>query len=472
MSRVARGYTPRMRFFSLIAVVLMCACRPAEPPKNLILITVDTLRADRLSSYGYDRETSPHLDRWAEGGMVFERAWSASSWTLPSMNMLLTGQVRLNNSGRLQEDQTPIAERLADAGYRTGAVIANGLLRPKLRYDRGFQSFEKVRPKDGVKVVWDARDVMDRGLAWLEQDDGRPFFLFLHFLDPHHPYTPKDGLKFPVRDDPERLATMSALVSPEDRERLDGPMAKRIETQQAMYDSEILYTDRILDELFERLEREGLAEDTLVVFTSDHGEGLWQRPPAAGEDPKNGGFFPALYQTHGAQLFSEQVHVPLVLRGPGVPVGRTDRDVSLLDVAPTIYRLIGVAAPARLSGRDLFDRPTARPLFSICSRGVTVTVDGRWRLHRPTPVRAAKLGLVSELYDLGQDPGETSPLDDPQRAAELEALIDDWTARYEHTRVVAEPADAEHLKDLRDLGYAGEAERLEAQQRRDGEDAD
>lgn len=438
-------------------------CRRSEPPKNLILITIDTLRADRLSLYGYDRETSPNIDRWASRGMVFDRAWSVSSWTLPSMNMLLTGQVQLNNSGRVLDEQIPIAEHLSKAGFQTAAVIANGLLRPALNYDRGFDSFEKVRPKKGRKVYWDGRDVMDRGMAWLEARDERPFFLFLHFIDPHAPYQPKIGNQFEIRNEPENHERMKAVLSDEDRARLDQIMYLRIEGQRSMYESEVLYADGILGELFDYLERTGLDDSTVVVLTADHGEGLWQRPPPEGDDAERGSLFQPLYQAHGGHLFSEQVHVPLIVRGPGIPAGREERDVSLLDVTPTLYRLLGIDVPRRLSGQDLFAPAGNVPIFGICSRGLSVTVDGRWRLHKANPLRAAKFNIEPELFDIVEDPEELHPIDDPARIAELSALIDDWMARYEHTIAVPVLDDPSLLQDLRDLGYAGEAERLEGE---------
>jgi arylsulfatase A-like enzyme len=233
-----------------------------------------------------------------------------------------------------------------------------------------------------------------------------------------------------------------------------------IETLIDLYDRDVSQADRALGRLLEQLEREGLAADTLVLVTSDHGEGLWQRSPAAGEERKTEVFFPALYYSHGVQLYSEQVHVPLVLRGPGVPSGPVDSDVSLLDVVPTLLDLLAIEAPRDLSGLSLLDRAAlgARDeVFAVCSRVTTVTVGGRWRLHQPREFRVQRFGATPALFDLLADPLEVSPVDDPQRVADLQTRIARWRADYE--RVSVDATDPAQAAILEALGYTGEADR-------------
>ena len=338
-------------------------------------------------------------------------------------------------------------------------MIANPLLNASQGYGRGFDRFE-VRPPGTPE--WDGEAVVDRGLAQLAGRGPRPFFLYLHLFDPHYPYEPAACLDATTpRDDAARRAAFTAALPPEQRELMDDAAYRGIESLIALYDGEIACADRALGRLFGALEAEGLAEDTLVVLTSDHGEGLWQRAPAEGEELKTQVFFPQLYYSHGVQLYSEQVHVPLILRGPGVEAGTVEpADVSLLDVVPTVLELAGVPAPDGFSGVSLVSsasRGGDGAIYSVCSRLTTVTVDGRWRLHVPREHRVERFGARPELYDLSSDPLELEPLEDPERAAGMIRMVAAWRAR--HAGGPAPEIDAEQRALLESLGYAGEADR-------------
>jgi arylsulfatase A-like enzyme len=242
----------------------------------------------------------------------------------------------------------------------------------------------------------------------------------------------------------------------------------------ADYDSEVLQADRALARLWEYLDEHDLADDTLVVITADHGEGLWQRHKEVGELENGPSFFKPLLQGHGTQVYSEQVHVPLVVRGPGVPRGeRVAEDVCLLDVLPTIFGRLGRDIPSELDGRDLFgDEPPPREVHTMCSRVSAVTLDGRWRLHVPAAYRVEKFGLEPELYDLAADPLELEPIDDPARTADLLQRMEDYRVTYAASGERAEIV-AEEIEMLRGLGYAGEAaeaERLGAEPGQPGDE--
>ncbi len=453
--------------------IVVPACGDPRPP-NVVLITIDTLRADHTSLHGYERDTTPFLAEWARGGTVFERAYSPSSWTLPAMSMILTGQVQVKNEGRIFPVQTSLAEVFRERGYRTGAVVANRLLTDERGFSSGFDDYRVLEPKvKGQPVAhWLAPQVNARAFEFL--DRGRePFFLFLHYFDPHNPYRPIGEHRFDPWNRPDRRRAFRDAMAAEHAGRLDDAAYAGIEDRIALYDAEVRQVDEAFAELMTRLDREGLADNTLVIVTADHGEGLWQR--AVNKDDKlKEGFFPFLYFEHGTQLYEEQVHVPLVLRGPGVPNGlRVDDDVSLLDVAPTMLSLLDLPRPGAMVGEALLPElpPSGRSIFSICSRGTTVKADGRFRLHQPRDYRLKK-GIAPELYDLGADPAELERLQDAERERELGARIEAWLAAHEDIDWDAEPLSLEDVeRDLGALGYTIEDMMGEdAEQEEDGDE--
>lgn len=453
---------PRARALSAVGGVLLglsalaAGCSEPEPAPNLLLVTIDTLRADHTSLHGYARDTTPELARLAEGGTVFERALSPSSWTLPAMSMLLTGEVQVRNESQIFPEQTSLAEVLRDRGYRTGAVVANQLLDRKRGFHSGFDDYRVSPPEHGQRFpLWEAPEVTALAEEFLARDR-EPFFLLVHYFDPHDPYRPRGGASFPPFDDPARMEAFHSALPEEHRHRFDREVYRGIEEHIARYDAEVRQTDRFVGRLLARLEEQGLAERTLVVVTADHGEGLWQRAANAHEELKREAFFPWLYFEHGVQLYDEQVRVPLVLRGPGVEAGvRVERAVSLIDLAPTVLSLLGVPQPPSMAGAPFLPLGGGEeePVYSICSRGTAVTAEGRYRLHLPRDYRL-ELGVEPELYDLENDPRELRPLDDPAREAELRALVEGWLATHgERELGTSRISREEQESDLGKLGY-------------------
>jgi arylsulfatase len=463
--RPGRGRAPRPVAALGAALVLLTGCNPrradapAPPTPDFVLVVVDTLRADHLGLYGHDRPTSPELDAWAAGGTVFERAYAGSSWTVPSMAMLFTGLVRSTNQARLDPAQPTLTDLLSEAGFHCAAVISNKLLDRQKGWDRGFDSFELYElPRRGPALGWYGDEVVDRGLAARAAAPlDRPLFLFLMLFDPHQPYLPVDRA-FAARPSAERRAALAAQL-PEGTALEDWAYTE-IEERRALYEAEVAQADRALGRLFAALEARRGEREVLVVLTADHGEGLWQRASPPDAVVKDKGPVPELYGTHGALLHEEQLHVPLVWRGPGIPAGaRIPEAVANLDLMPTVGRRLGLDLPP-LDGVDLFDpaaRAARRELPAFIARGAGLLFDGRWRLHLPGPARQADYGLGPELYDLDADPGETTPLDDPQLLLDLTARLERWRASR------AGPADPEETLDreaLERLGYTGgEADR-------------
>jgi len=445
----------------------------AEPRENVVLIVVDTMRAGHTSLHGYERVTTPRIDEWAKGGTVFERVQAPSSWTLPSMAMLLTGRYRVGGGRALVRDGHALSSALSEEGYRTIGIVANPVLNDLQGFTEGYESYDILQGEDDDTDPlhigsWTAGVVVDKALRWLQEErDERPFLLYLHLMDPHFPYEPDDPDAFDWRaaKTPEKRASYNARLASTNRPPINDREFHTLERLHAAYDAEILQVDQGLGALFDYLEESGLMESSFVVLTSDHGEGLWQRP--SGDGWVNTGrhenqLIPELYRGHGEQLFDELLWVPLVVLGPGVPEGRRDaRPVSLIDVTPTLFALLDLSPPAGFQGKPLFDDKALGgrvDLFSVCSRGSVVTESGRWKLHLPSK-RIEERGARPVLFDLESDPLERAPLEDPAREARLRAKIASWVSLNKRD---AEKVPIEEQRQLLlQMGYVGLAEDLD-----------
>jgi arylsulfatase A-like enzyme len=424
--------------------------RGGRPP-NVIVILVDTLRRDRLTPYGYRRETSPQIARWlAAAGTVVEDAYSQAPWTLPSVVSLLTGR---HPGELLASDPStygiprgvqPLAERLSRAGFETAGFLANPTLHVGAGFERGFRTFY-APPADVEWLRRHAEDVNRHALPWIAayQDQERPFFLYLHYIDPHDPYANPEtaGNRSPFEEAEYNGPVTGEWVHPIWTGRMTLPDPPRdVAHLSALYDSEVHYVDGRIGELLAGLRPEVLAR-TLVVLTADHGEEL----------DDHGGW------KHGQTLYDEQIHVPLIWRWDGhVAAGRRlAGTVRLLDVAPTVAAATGIEPDPGWEGLDLLPalRGTARlPERPAFAEGLSsgplraAAVLGRLKLmvfNREEPFAPADeiqahlwrqdLGRLAriELYDLAHDPGERRNLAaagnapaDPGRIALLSAVID------------------------------------------------
>jgi arylsulfatase A-like enzyme len=425
---------------------------------NLILISIDTLRADHLGAYGYERDTDPFLrGSFAAEGTLFERVVAAASTTGPShmtmftsLDPLVHGVLPTASFGTvLPRGVVTLAGALAAAGYETGAVTENGPLGPQRGFARGFADFDESVDADGGTSGQVEKTLAKAG-AWLERNRGRRTFLFVHTYEVHAPYTPPDAY--------------AALFEP------GPPVAGRPpEWDPILYDREIRHTDDRLRAFFERLERDGLARDTIVIVTSDHGEAFLEH-----------GFL-----GHGPDLHQEIVKVPLMLRGPGIPVGhRVDAPVGLIDLMPTILDLAGVDPVAGVMGRSLAPLlrgeadggARVRPLFSSAWQTRAIFAGGQAaRIPQPTfSVRVGSRKLIRytdqgrpryAYYDLDEDPEERSggASHSSAEVSELVRLLErhQAAARTHRAELVAPPGalppeltlDPERASRLRALGY-------------------
>ncbi|MFQ5845120.1 MAG: sulfatase, partial [Planctomycetota bacterium] len=357
------------------------------PARNVVLIVADTLRADHLSLYGYPRPTSPALSAYARGGGVFTNAIVQKTKTSPSVASLLTGTYPhthgiVNCRTRLPDEAVTLAEELQGRGFATHSIVANANVGAAFNYDQGFEAVEEVWSDPQGN---DARGVTDAALAWLAGSAAgrRPFFLYVHYIDPHTPYAAPAPYTEMFVGDPfyGRFAHVrvglgdGSVGSIRPAAFLPGRPTD-VDYYVARYDAEIAYLDHHLGRLFHGIERLGLARDTLVIFTSDHGEALSEHD---------------VFFSHGKFAYEETARVPLVVRLPGaVPAGRiVDAVVEVTALAPTVLEALGLAPVEPMEVAGVWDlargaAPRRRAAFVEAGsdpRGLVAAIrTARWKL--------------------------------------------------------------------------------------------
>jgi arylsulfatase A-like enzyme/Flp pilus assembly protein TadD len=418
------------------------AASPAGGPPNLLLVTLDTVRADHLGAYGDAAAETPSLDRLAREGLRFAAASSPVPLTLPAHSSLLSGLLpphhglRNNGAGSFPADRPTLATRLAAAGYRTAAFVGSFVLDHRFGLARGFDTYDDEMERDaaggrGLDAERRGDKVVDRAIAWLNKEpnqgdatrhqdqENRPFFLWVHLYDAHAPYDPPA----PYRD------------------RHPGQP----------YDGEIAFADAQLGRLLAELDRLHLTDGTVVAVAADHGEALGEH----GE------------LTHGLLLYEPTLHVPLLLRAPGLKAGRVvETPVSLVDLGPTLAGLLGkpLASPgtAALDGRDLsaaLTRGEEPPPADLYAETRYPTIFGWSPL---AALRRRDLKYIQaprpELYDLAHDRGEQANLAArPEGAGEARGFAGRLAGFQSNARPATPAAapDAETRARLASLGYAG-----------------
>ncbi len=437
------------------------AAGPAGAPRhgrdrpNVLVYLIDTLRADHLGCYGYPRETSPRIDRFAAEAIVFTAAEAQTSWTRPAVASLFTGlnpQVHGTNDRRdgLPPDVAVMAEAFRGLGYATAAVSTNRNVSRNFGFDRGFDTFVSLKEQTDTREIHQLSDrVNEEALAWLDSRPAdAPFFLYLHTTDPHAPYEPRS----PYR---ERFAGAAEGLAASPRETLDALQEGRLEPTPelrealiGLYDAEIAFNDASFGELLDELARRELVDSTLIVLLSDHGEefndhGRW---------------------SHGRTLFQEQLRVPLIVRLPGGVAGgrRIDEPARQIDLLPTLLDYLGAAAPPGVQGRSLRQwlaggrAPASEPvpsfaLLDLDRQGLhSVRIRDRKLLHHQNPSGQA----VFQLYDLERDPAETRNLvyEEGVWASYLLSLLES-TRLWRPLAAPQVELDAELRATLRALGY-------------------
>ncbi|HEX6884344.1 MAG TPA: sulfatase [Planctomycetota bacterium] len=451
----AAGTAGRRRALALLLLAPAGSCAPVPPapvpqapvPPCVLLISIDTLRADHLGLHGYGRDTSPFLDRWSRDALVFEHAFTPYAWTLVAHMTMLTGLfptqhgVTGGNLG-LSPELPTLAERLQARGYRTVGLYHPGWIHARHGFARGFDVF---REHEGVDEA--GRHLFEE-LARLEGQ--RPWFLFVHVFDVHGGALAGEPPGIYTAPEPYRdrfLPGASARVAHLEREDIvQGrvvPTLAELEALVALYDDGIRQVDDALGGWFDRLEREAALGEALVIVTSDHGEvlgPLWKRGTRGG--------FELPLTAHGGS-WQEGLHVPLIVRPPGGarPGRRIREPAHLVDVAATVLAAAG-APGADLPGRSLLDPLPRERLLSGAGHSVG------WILRWPLKVGSA--GGLGLAVDLERDPGECAVEHVP--LARFQQLEDELGAL-----LLAAPIDVRRLApdeqaELRALGYAGELE--------------
>jgi arylsulfatase A-like enzyme len=426
------------------------ACRGgAERPRLVLLVSIDTLRADHLGLHGYDRDTSPVLDALALESTVFDDAMSASPWTLPSHATILTGlypgRHGLTSHERyLASSQETLAQLFSRAGFRTAAVVNSHNLGPAFGLDRGFQQYRYVEEKADRRGP--STEITDQGMEWLEAAGEAPFFLFLHYYDVHSDYAslPEHETRFlrPYRGRADGT-TAQLIAQREGKRTLDDTDAPNLVDR---YDAGIRQMDAELSRLLAFLSLRGWNDETLLVVTSDHGEEFFE----------HGGVL------HGQTQYQEVLRVPLLVRGPGVPEKRRiATPVSLVDVLPTLLETAGIAVPGGLDGVSL--RPLwgeegravdDRYLFSEADHNNVEHDITRAVRYREYKLLYNRLTREQQLFNLSTDPGERTDLSLEQgnAVAALSTRLERFMAESKSEAPVRSLSE-EEIEKLRSLGY-------------------
>jgi len=435
----------------LLAVALLPACKIFQPAvPNVILISIDTLRADYLSSYGFPRETTPNIDAIAREGVLFKNVVSPVPITLPAHSSMLTGTIpplhgmHDNLSYRLPDANVTLAEMLKDQGFSTGAIISSFVLDSKFNLNQGFDVYNDRFEEEHQILQLNERkgdEATRLALQWLELHQSERFFFFLHYYDPHHDYAPPEPFASEFADD--------------------------------LYAGEVAFVDHCIGRIMEKLEELDLAESTLLVITGDHGEMLGEH----GE------------RDHGYFIYQSALRVPLIIKLPEKLPGKSsgaeesrevNQIVGLIDIVPTIAGLLGFDLPTQVQGEDLspwlggdsvpgeprhFYAESLAPSRYYGASSLFGLVTRRWKYIQTTR---------PELYDLESDPEEAHNLaaSDPARADAMKRRLTEILASHQREgRDSQFELDEASLERLESLGYLSRgAPRVELRFDTDGED--
>jgi len=438
------------------------ASGPDHP--NVVLVVIDTLRADRLGTYGDGEARSPTLDSLGERGTVFERAYSASSWTWPSTASILTGASTVRHGLEdpehcfLADEFLTLPEAFQLQGVTTAGFSCNPMVSAGKNFDQGFETWREYS--------WTlTRDMLPDVAAWLDEHAGEQFFLYLQVIDPHTPYRPSDRHRAGFRTERERFKKKELLRLVESRVSGEAYPEHRllaeVDRMQRLYRASVASVDDDMATLMGLLEERGLADDTIVAVTSDHGEEFLEHDLLG----------------HANQLYDESVHVPLILVGPSVPSGvRESRPVENRALAATLMALAGVEVPRELAALSLIDtaaleRTQGDPIFFAVHNGSWPDRSAA-ELHPVPQLFAVQHGPLRLLWAPGLDSGSSERValfdlerdaaarndlapDRPADVERLRAVIEAWRARELAQRPALLPGGTAAAAELRAMGYGG-----------------
>jgi arylsulfatase A-like enzyme len=433
----------------VVCLVLGATPAPKRPLPDVVLISIDTLRADRCSLYGSPRPTTPFLEELAKNAVVFDAAYGTSSWTPPSMASLFTGlpprahgvikgtirDGQAFNQEQLDDSFTTLAEIFQAAGYETIGVSSNAHLAKRTGFAQGFKTFRELPWQSAHEIGVAVRELFAARMP------GKPMLLWVHYFDPHNPYLAHPPWIDQDGSGAESWRTFNGAEQKEllkaARESSDRPRMKQ--ALLALYDSEIASVDAELRQLFQDLP---INSDAVVAITSDHGESIMDHG----------------WIGHGQSLYEAETRVPLVIRTPHAKTGRrVAAPVSNADLYGTLVDLVGLPRPPRLARPSLLD--AASPALPVILELNRDTLDhgsvrsGRYKLYR----RFAPRPTV-ELFDVAADPNERRNLasTDATTLTRLTKVWEQWATawpRFAAAKKVTDPEDPELIERLRSLGY-------------------
>ncbi len=456
---------------AVVCFLLMRKPQPAEP-RNILLIVADTLRPDHLGCYGFDRPTSPNLDRLAEEGVLFSDFNTVIPATLPSFSSLLTSKYpkdhgAARNGYPLGEGHLRLSEVFRDGGFETAAFVASYCVSAEFGMARGFDHFdEEFAISTGLphnKLVRKADAVSDAFISWLKETGKgreRRFFAMVHYFDPHWPYDQPDPWRVPFCERGKDLIVGAIRNVLDARKHLaeGGKPDQRCRDIHDLYSGEIAFMDHEINRVLDAVEEAGIAGETLVVFTADHAETFWEHPD---------------YFDHGLYVYDTNLRIPLIFHWPGGLEGgrKIAAPLSSIDLAPTLLELAGLSVPGAFRGRSFAplvrgeeDRTPSLLFAEACKPYDVEEGAPRLNFNKARSVRDGLWKFVTvpfmnnrrELYNLATDPNETTNLiRNPSYAEKADALaaeLEQWAERFEKGKD-AGPLDAETEEKLKALGY-------------------
>jgi arylsulfatase A-like enzyme len=434
--------------FLAVVLILSCTSTRKEQRPNIILISIDALRADHLSIYGYPYQTSPHIDEFARKSTVFEYAYGLIPKTSASFASLMTGlhpfiHRTQPNQDSLDEKFITLAEALKLRGYSTAAIVDNSNLSPKFKFNQGF---------DRYITVWEDREkreestpyITQKVLEFLAAPPEKPFFLWAHYIEPHFPYVPPNRF---VEDRPEGRALGDiprAIIVSNSSTAVD--LQSKEGHYLALYDGAIKYVDSEFDKIMSLITKKGGDRNSIIIVTADHGEELGEHN---------------LFFDHGPLAFNSSLRVPLIVFLPGEKGRRIQYPVSLMDIYPTILEKTGLVPPYPIQGIDIFTEKGRGDLFLLAPPGSRALISSPYHLVNVLPPFTDELGLESVyLFDIYKDPQEKENL--AQRKNEtvrlLQQRLTEFFANPAYSKRAAEnksevPLSKRELERLRALGY-------------------
>jgi arylsulfatase A-like enzyme len=439
--------TMRLIFILSVGFLVLSCGESVDDRPNVVLILIDTMRADHLGCYGYSRDTSPCIDSLAENGTRYARVQAQSPWTLPAMTTIMTGLSHRSHRAGMWNDvfygidpslpYMPVI--LNDEGYRTAAFFNVLFMSSDFGFHRGFDLFDCESSVEEI-TARNARVTVDETIEWIQENqcDGS-FFLAVHFYDPHLTYDPEPPYNTLFTDHSYHGSFDQTWGSKDDMFSVNSGQVALDSADLAnlvnLYDGEVAFTDHEIGRLLQCIRSENLSEHTLVIVAADHGEEFLDHSGVG----------------HGHTLYQELLNVPLVVSGPGIRAGYVENAlVGQIDILPSILDFCGIVPPQGLEGRAVFE--SAGDVSMLYPSSLVLSSGGRVAVRRDD----AKLHWIqssntSFQFDLLLDPGEMTQLQECDSTL-VDAAIQYWSVPPEGSPAPVSLEDVQ-LKAMRNLGY-------------------